>query len=92
MDETEVSAYDLVDVVGIHLVTAQTWLRALKQENTIHIVGWDVDSLGRDKTPLFRLGAGKDKPRRRKTVAERQKTYRLKKKRLLLQQSIEARA
>jgi len=77
----DVTARVLVERVGIHLVTAQEWLRALKKERTIHICGWMQDSLGRDTTAVFRLGQGLDAPRRKLTPAQRQARYRERKAR-----------
>jgi hypothetical protein len=77
----DVTARLLVERVGIHLVTAQEWLRALKKERTIHICGWMQDSLGRDTTAIFRLGQGIDVPRKKLTSAQRQARYRERKSR-----------
>lgn len=78
------SAYDAVEETGIHIVTAQKLFRCLKKHKVVHIAAWDVDSVGRDVTPIYGLGNKKDKPRRKKTQAQRQKTYRAKKASLAL--------
>jgi len=64
----------------VHIVSAQAWLRALRQQKTVHIVGWEPDSLGRDATPVYALGEGDDKPRRKLSAAERTARYRAKHK------------
>ena len=78
MDEPQ-STHELVEVTGLHLVTVQSLMRVLKRHKVIHIFGWDTDRLGRDTTPIFKLGHGRNKPRRKKTAAERQAQYRAKK-------------
>ena len=64
----------------IHIVSAQAWVRALHQHKTIRIIDWEPDSLGRDATPVYALGEGDDKPRRKLSAAERTARYRAKRK------------
>ena len=77
--ENPISAHDAVETTGIHLTTAQNLLRCLKKHKVVHITAWDPDSLGRDVTPVYALGAGRDKPRRKKSAAERQRQCRQRK-------------
>jgi hypothetical protein len=65
---------------GVHVVTAQDWLRALKEEKAVHIGSWLPDSKGRDATPVYELGDDKDEPRRRMTRAEISRRYRQRQK------------
>ena len=70
------TTHEISEHIGIHLVTAQEWMRALRKEGTVHIVGWLPDRLDRDCTPVYALGAGKDKPRRKLSGAARAARYR----------------
>lgn len=78
--EGALTAQKLSRVTGVHLVTAQDWLRALKEEKTVHIGSWLPDSKGRDATPVYELGDDKDEPRRRMTRAEISRRYRQRQK------------
>ena len=71
-----VTAQALANETGVHVVTAQDWLRALKAEKTVHIGSWLPDNLGRDAVPVYELGDDKDEPRRRLTRAEISQRYR----------------
>lgn len=84
------SAHDAVEATGIHIVTAQNLMRCLKKHQVVHVVAWDADSLGSDVTPVYGLGAGKDKPRRKLTAAERQRAWRAKKAGLALVNGVAA--
>jgi hypothetical protein len=77
-----VTAKQLHLEVGVHLVTAQAWLRTLMDEGTIHVCDWLPDSLGRDAVPVYKLGAGEKAPRRRKTRAQIMREYRQRQKEL----------
>jgi predicted ArsR family transcriptional regulator len=72
------SAHEVSEYTGIHLVTAQEWMRSLRKEGVVHVNGWLPDKLGRDATAVFVLGPGKDKPRAKLTPAERQARYKKK--------------
>ena len=74
--EGEMSAHDAVEITGLHLVTAQSLFRSLKKHKVVHIAAWDTDRMGRDVTPIYALGAKRDKPRRRMSGAERQRLSR----------------
>lgn len=74
-----VSAHEIVNETGIHIVTAQRLMRTLKQHEIIHICNWRQDLLGRDAIPVYELGFRKDKPRRAMTQAQRQQRCRDKK-------------
>lgn len=76
------TAHDAVDVAGLHIVTAQHLMRCLKKHKVVHIAAWEVDSMGRDAIPVYALGAGRDKARRKLTPAQRQARVRAKKKAL----------
>jgi hypothetical protein len=70
------TAHEVAEHTGLHLVTAQEWMRSLRKEGAVHISGWLADSLGRDVTAVYTLGPGNDKPRHKFTTAERTARYR----------------
>ena len=74
-----VSAHEIVNETGIHIVTAQRLMRTLKQHELIHICNWRQDTKGRDAIPVYEIGFRKDKPRRAMTQAQRQQRCRAKK-------------
>ena len=82
------TAYDLVEESGVHIVTAQSLMRCLKKHKVVHICGWEKNSRGIDTTPIYKLGHGKNKPRAKMTDKERTQRYRDKKKAMELQNII----
>jgi hypothetical protein len=74
------TASQLASEAGVHLVTAQSWLRELRQQGAVHITQWQQDSLGRDCIPVYALGKGDDLPRRRTARSEIMKRYRERKR------------
>lgn len=76
MFQARVTARDVVDSTGAHIVTASRILRAMHDEEVIHISGWVEDPIGRDQTPIFTLGPGTDVPRKKLSNAERSRNYR----------------
>lgn len=79
------TAHELAAETGIHIVTAQSLMRCLKKHKVVHISSWEKDTKGRDATPVYTLGLGRDKPREKLSVAERQRRYRDKKAGLVFQ-------
>ena len=73
------SAHEIVKETGLHIVTAQRFMRTLKKHEVIHICNWRQDSRGRDAIPVYDIGFRKDKPRRAMTQAQRQQRCRAKK-------------
>lgn len=82
-EQPHVTAAQLREKINVHAVTAAEWLRALRLAGTIHICRWLPDSLGRDATPVYKLGPGEDAPRRSKTRAQIMREYRQRKKKEL---------
>lgn len=78
-----VSAHEIVNETGIHIVTAQRLMRTLKRHEIIHICNWRQDTKGRDAIPVYEIGFRKDKPRRAMTQAQRQQRCRDKKEKKL---------
>lgn len=76
------TAHELSSETGMHIVTAQALMRTLKKYKVVHVSAWEADRLGRDVTPVYKLGAGKDKARHRFTAAERMARLRAKKQSL----------
>lgn len=70
------TAHDVSLHTGVHRVTAQEWMRSLYAEGAVHISGWVADTIGRDSTPVYSLGAGTDTPRKKTTSRERTAAYR----------------
>jgi hypothetical protein len=82
------TAQEIAEFTGIHLRTAQEWMRNMKAEGCVHINAWLPDSKGRDSIPVWKLGKGKDKPRHRMTNAETARQYRARKKARALDMTI----
>ena len=60
-------------------MTAQSLMRTLRKHGVVHVCAWEPDKMGRDRIPVFKLGTGRDKPRRKLTAAQRQARSRAKK-------------
>jgi len=71
-----VTAQSVATKTGVHIVTAQDWLRALKKQGAVYIGSWLPDSLGRDAIPVYELGNEPDEPRRKLSRAEIARRYR----------------
>lgn len=84
------TAHEAVEATGLHIVTAQNLFRCLKKHKVVHVSAWEPDRLGRDVTPVYQLGAGRDKPRRKKSAAERQRASRARKGSILTMHGVSA--
>ena len=73
---------ELANETGLHYVTVLQYTRELHRAGAAHISGWEKDPRGRDLAKIYKLGEGRDKPRQKKTQAERQIAYRAKKKQI----------
>lgn len=82
--EGPMTAHDAVEVAGLHIITAQSLFRTLKKHKVVHVVAWEPDSRGRDVTPVYGLGKGRDKPRRKQSAAQRQAQHRARKQSIAL--------
>jgi len=71
-----ITAHEAADETGLHSVTAQKLMRILKKHKVVHIAAWEANGRGIDTTPVYKLGHGKDKPRRKKSSAQRTSEYR----------------
>lgn len=79
---------ELAEMTGLHYVTVLQYTRELHRVGAAHIAEWEKDWRGRDLSKIYKLGVGKDKPRQRKTQAERQIAYRAKKKQMKLMEQL----
>lgn len=70
------TAHEIVEETGLHIVTTQALMRTLKKHSVVHVCAWEADRLGRDVTPVYKLGEGRDKQRRKLSGAERARRYR----------------
>ena len=73
---------ELAQETGLHYVTVLQYTRELHRARAAHIAGWEKDPRGRDLAKIYKLGAGRDAKRQRKTDAEKQVAYRAKKKQM----------
>jgi hypothetical protein len=81
------SIRELQVVSGLSTNTLHEYMRALRKERVVHISGWEKDATGRDSLRIFKLGAGKDAPRTRKSKALIARECRQRKKDAQLTQS-----
>ena len=77
-----VSAHEIADETGLHVVTAQSLMRTFRQHDVVYVCNWRQDALGRDAIPVYDIGSQKDKPRRALTQAQRQQRCRAKKEKM----------
>lgn len=71
-----VTAHEIAEETGLHIVTAQHLMRTLKQHRIVRVVAWEKDRLGRDAIPVYGLGEGRDRPRHKVSPAVRAQRYR----------------
>lgn len=74
------SCQELADETGLHYVTVLEYCRELHRSGAAHICAWEKDNRGRDIIKIYKIGVGKDEKRQKKTQAERQASYRAKKR------------
>lgn len=76
------SCQELADLTGLHYVTVLGYTRAMYRAGAAHISSWEKDCRGRDVIKVYKIGAGVDAKRQKKTKAERSAAYRRKKRQL----------
>lgn len=86
MQEEDYTAKEIAEMTGLHPNTAGEYLRCLHREGAIHVCDWNKDRLGRDATPVFRMGPGKDRKRERRSAAQKAARYRARKKSIQINQ------
>lgn len=74
------TAYDIVEVTGLHIVNVQGLMRILARHKVVHVAAWEPNSRGVDTTPVFKLGEGRNAKRRKKTRAQIVADYKERKK------------
>ena len=79
---------ELAEQTGLHYVTVLQYTRELHRAGAAHIFDYEQDGYGRDGQRIYKLGKGKDKPRRKLTTNERQRAYRARKAARLTQQQM----
>jgi predicted ArsR family transcriptional regulator len=70
------TADEAAEETGLHPKTASRYLRALHRERLIHVCQWEKDALGRDRIPVYAFGSKRDRPKAKRTAAERHRAYR----------------
>jgi predicted ArsR family transcriptional regulator len=76
---------ELAEETGLHYVTVLQYARELHLAGAAHICTWRADDRGRHLIKIYKIGEGKDSRRRKKTHAERQRTFRANKAALTAQ-------
>jgi hypothetical protein len=64
------SIRELKVISGLSTNTLHEYMRALRKEQVVHICGWEKDATGRESLRVFKLGAGRDAPRSKKSKAQ----------------------
>lgn len=67
---------ELAEQTGLHYVTVCQYTRELHRVGAAHICAWQPDSRDRDSIKIYKIGASKDKARRRLSAKERQRRHR----------------
>lgn len=67
---------ELAEQTGLHYVTVCQYTRELHRLGAAHICAWQPDSRDRDAIKIYKIGAAKDKSRRRLSASERQRRHR----------------
>lgn len=70
MDDSQ-TVYTLADHTGLHPVTVRRFMKAMIKERAAHVCAWERDARGRECTPVYTLGEGRQAPRKKMTAAER---------------------
>lgn len=71
---------ELAEHTGLHPQTVKTWIAEWHRLNVVHVCEWERNSYGRPTIMVYKLGEGRDKPRPKKSQAERARTWRANKK------------
>lgn len=78
--KNDATPHELSNEIGFHIVSVQRLMRLFHKHKIVHICGWEADRRGRDCTPIYRFGSGKDKAKQKKSASIRAKEYRARKK------------
>ncbi len=74
----------LADATGLHVQTIGHYLNALHDEHMVHILDWERDRMGRQTTAIYVWGMGIDAQRTPKTVNQKMRDWRARKRAGLL--------
>ncbi len=77
---------DICDELGFAPTTVQRYLNEIRKERALHVKDWLPDQRGADTIAVWKLGRGRDAPRRPKTRAQIMEAYRQRKKQQALLQ------
>lgn len=80
MLEGPATAHNIVEVTGLHINTSYELMRTFHKNKVVHVCGWEPNSWGADTTPIFKLGDGPNKRRRKASSKERSARSRQRKK------------
>ena len=78
------TAQGLADYTGMHLITVQRTIRAMRRRKVLHVAGWEKDVNGRYVIRVFGLGPGHDVKAPIKTRLEMNREWRARKARAAL--------
>lgn len=70
------TAQNLAEESGVRLLTVRKILSILHRHGTVHICGWEKDSIGRMTLAVYKIGEAKDVPRPRRSRKEIADAYR----------------
>jgi pyocin large subunit-like protein len=73
------TAHTLAEVSSMHLITVQSLMKSLLEHDVVYVSAWEQDTLGRDATPIYKLGKEESVSRAKLTQAERTERYKMKK-------------
>lgn len=90
--EDDATVAELAEVCGLSPLTVRDLMRVLRRHKVVHICAWEPDRMGRDAFAVFRLGPGRDVPRRRRSRAEVARDYRARTKAQEMQRAAAAQA
>ena len=80
LQENDYDYHELAELTGLHVNTIGEYMRCLHREGAVHVCDWHKDKLGRDTTPVFRMGEGRDKKRHKLSDVQKSARHRAKKK------------
>jgi DNA-binding IclR family transcriptional regulator len=78
----DMTCQELAEETGLHIVTVYQYCRELHRFGAAHISRYLPDARGRHLIKVYKLGQGKDAPRKKLTHAQRQQRMRDKRKAL----------
>lgn len=80
MLDGELTCQELAEETGLHYITVLHYTRELHAAGAAHIARYEPDARGRHNVKVYKIGRGQDAKRKRLTQAQRNATYRGRKK------------